>query len=150
MKTGKIKWTLLALVTLVMTSCWDIPAPELGFDEAELLGLWAKKNGTNQDTVPTEFMRFTEEQDEAGEYKYGREWNEAEDFYEVDLKPYGNGWFKYKLASTGNLEVWYLMDNEGAETPKTYTVTKLNSYELQYTDQYDKTHYWSKYGSNKE
>jgi hypothetical protein len=146
MKKSKITWALLALVTVVMTSCWNSPTPEQGFKESALLGLWAKTNATNLDTVPTEFVRFTSEQDESGEYKYAREWNEEEDIYEEDLKPYGNGWFKYKLANSGDLEVWYLMDNGGADIPKTYKVIKLDSYELQYKDQYGKTHYWSKMG----
>ena len=147
----KVKSILLALIAIAMTACF-IPNPpeEKGFEEADLLGVWAKTNGTNQDTVPTEFVRFTSKPDETGEYKYGCEWNEGEDVYEEDLKPYGNGWFKYKLASTGDLEVCYLMDNGGAEFPKTYKVTKLNSNELQYKDQYGKTHYWSRYGSNKD
>jgi hypothetical protein len=44
----------------------------------------------------------------------------------------------------------HLMDNGGADVPKIYRVVKLTEYELQYTDQYGKTHYWSRYDSAKE
>jgi len=122
-----------------MTSCWYVPEPEVEFDETNLLGLWAKTS-TNSitDTVPVEFVRFTNEMDENDEYKYGREWNESEDVYEEDLKPYGNGWFKYKLVQR-KLTVIHLMDNNGANIPQVYNIIKLTPTELQYKDDFART-----------
>ena len=100
--------------------------------EADLLGLWQEQN--------TEvFVRFTNEADDSGEYHYGREWDESEDIFENDLQPYGNGWFKYKLVKTDLTEI-HLMDNGGADIPKVYQVLKLTAGELQYKDDYGKTH----------
>ena len=128
----------LLLVATVMTSCFG-PGPnpeEVAFKEADLLGLWQEQN--------TEaFVRFTSEQDETAEYKYGREWDEGEDVFESDLKPYGNGWFKYKLVKSDLTEI-HLMDNGGADIPKVYQVLKLTAGELQYKDDYGKTHYLDK------
>ena len=52
--------------------------------------------------------------------------------------PHGNGWFKY-LFETANQKLTeiHLMDNGGAEIPKIYVVTKLNSTTLEY---YEKDH----------
>ena len=144
MKTKSILFSVLAVLAVTLTSCWDIPAPEQVFDEADLLGVWCP--ASDFDTVPVVFVRFTNETDSTGEYKYGREWDESDDIYEEDLTPYGNGWFKYKLDTPNKLTEIHLMDNGGAELPKIYDVLKLTEYELQYKDQYGKTHYWSKSG----
>ena len=88
MKKRTILFGVLAIVAMVMISCQsDKPT----FQEADLLGLW-QENGQEA------FVRFTAEKDSTGEYKYGREWDESDDMSESDLKPYGNGWFKYKLV----------------------------------------------------
>lgn len=133
----KVKSILLVLVATMMTACFNPNPPEVEtFKEADLLGLW-QEEGTEA------FIRFTSEQDEAGEYKYGRQWDESEDILESDLKPYGNGWFKYKLVKSDLTEI-HLMDNGGADIPKIYQVTKLNAGELQYKDDRGTTHYFSK------
>ena len=75
---------VLAMVATIMTSCFNSES-EVVFDEADLLGLW-QEEGTEA------FVRFTAEQDDNNEYKYGCEWDEAEDVLESDLIPYGNGW----------------------------------------------------------
>ena len=130
----RIVLSVLAVVAIAMTACLG-PGPnpeEVEFKQADLLGLWQEQN--------TEvFVRFTNEADESGEYHYGREWNESEDVFESDLKPYGNGWFKYKLVKTDLTEI-HLMDNGGADIPKVYQVLKLTAGELQYKDDYGKTH----------
>lgn len=82
-------------------------------------------------------MRFTTEQSDEAGYLYGREWDEAEDIYEEDLLPHGNGWFKYLFETNGNLTEIHLMDNGGAEIPKVYIVSKLTSTTLEY---YEKDH----------
>lgn len=120
-----------------MTSCFGPNPPEvIKFKEADLLGLW-------QEIGTEAYVRFTSEQDEAGEYKYGREWDESEDIFESDLLPYGNGWFKYKLIQSDLTEI-HLMDNGGAEVPKVYVVTKLTDIELQYKDNFGTTHSFDK------
>lgn len=118
-----------------MTSCFG-SSEEPTFAENDLLGLW-------QETGTEAYVRFTSEQDEAGEYKYGREWDESEDIFESDLLPYGNGWFKYKLVQSDLTEI-HLMDNGGAEVPKVYVVTKLTDTELQYKDNFGTTHSFDK------
>ena len=143
MKKRIVFLSVLAVIAVTMTSCWNVS--EVVFDEANLLGLWSKGDATGLDSVPVEFVRFTAEQDETGEYKYGCQWNESEDIYEEDLKPYGNGWFKYKLVKSDLTEI-HLMDNGGADIPKVYVVVKLNEYELQYEDEWGKRYYYHKYG----
>ena len=143
MKKRIVFLSVLAVIAVTMTSCWNVPEPEVVFDEANLLGLWSKGDATGLDSVPVEFVRFTAEQDETGEYKYGRQWNEREDIYEEDLVPYGNGWFKYKLVKSDLTEI-HLMDNGDAEVPKVYVVTKLTDTELQYKDNVGTTHSFDK------
>ena len=123
MKKRTILFDVLAIVAMVMISCQsDKPT----FQEADLLGLW-QEDGTEA------FVRFTAEKDSTGEYKYGREWDESDDMSESDLKPYGNGWFKYKLVKSDLTEI-HLMDNDGAEIFKVYTVLHLTEDVLEYKD----------------
>ena len=126
--------SVLAIIAIVMTSCFLNPEPEVVFEEANLLGLWGRDKIAGQDSVPVKFVRFTGEIDESGEYKYGRQWDESEDVGESDLQPYGNGWFKYKLVKNNLTEI-HLMDNGGAEIPKVYVVVKLTDTELQYKNE---------------
>jgi hypothetical protein len=123
MKKRTILFGVLAIVAMVMISCQsDKPT----FQEADLLGLW-QENGQEA------FVRFTAEKDSTGEYKYEREWDESDDMSESDLKPYGNGWFKYKLVKSDLTEI-HLMGNGGAEIPKVYTVLHLTEDALEYKD----------------
>ena len=123
MKKRTILFGVLAIVAMVMISCQsDKPT----FQEADLLGLW-QEDGTEA------FVRFTAEKDSTGEYKYGREWDESDDMSESDLKPYGNGWFKYKLVKSDLTEI-QLMENGGAEILKVYTVLHLTEDVLEYKD----------------
>lgn len=135
MKTRTILFSTLACIMIAMTSCFG-SSEEPTFAENDLLGLW-------QETGTEAYVRFTSEQDEAGEYKYGREWNESEDIFESDLLPYGNGWFKYKLVQSDLTEI-HLMDNGGAEVPKVYVVTKLTAGDLEYKDDFGTTHVFEK------
>ena len=127
--------SILAVIALAMTSCFNHDNTPT-FAERDLLGLW-QEDGTEA------FVRFTTEQDETGEHKYGREWDESEDIFESDLLPYGNGWFKYKLVQSDLTEI-HLMDNGSADIPKIYQVVKLNAGELQYKDAQGKTYHFSK------
>ena len=135
MKQRSLVVGFLVVIAVAMTSCFG-PSNEPDFVEADLLGLW-------QETGTEAYVRFTNEQDDKGEYKYGREWDESEDIFESDLKPYGNGWFKYKLVKSDLTEI-HLMDNGGAEVPKVYVVTKLTDTELQYKDNFGTTHSFDK------
>lgn len=132
MKKKIVFLSILSVIAIAMTSCWNVPEPEVVFEETNLLGLW-------QETNTEAFVRFTAERDETGEYKYGREWDESEDIFESDLQPYGNGWFKYKLVQNDLTEI-HLMDNGGAEIPKVYVVTKLTDTELRYKDDFGTIH----------
>ena len=137
MKTRTILFSTLACIMIAMTSCFRPNPPEvIEFKEADLLGLW-------QETGTEAYVRFTAEQDETGEYRYGCEWDESEDIFESDLLPYGNGWFKYKLVKSDLTEI-HLMDNGGAEIPKIYVVTKLTDTALQYKDDFGTTHSFDK------
>ena len=123
MQKRTILFGVLAIVAMVMISCQsDKPT----FQEADLLGLW-QENGQEA------FVRFTAEKDSTGEYKYGCEWNEGEGIFEEYLTKYGNGWFKYKLVKSDLTEI-HLMDNDGAEIFKVYTVLYLTEDVLEYKD----------------
>ena len=135
MKTSIKHLSILAVIIIAMTSCFNT-SEEPTFVEADLLGLWQEK-GTEV------YVRFTNEKDNTGEYKYGREWDESEDTLESDLLPYGNGWFKYKLMKSDLTEI-HLMDNGGAELPKVYVVTKLTAGNLEYKDNFGTTHVFEK------
>lgn len=123
MKKRNIIWGMLAMVLIAVTSC---SKEEPTFQEADLLGLWQK-------TGADEYVRFTDEKDKTGEYKYGCEWNEEDDVFENDLTKYGNGWFKYKLVKSDLTEI-HLMDNGGADIPKVYTILTLTEDILKYKD----------------
>jgi hypothetical protein len=135
MKTSIKHLSILAVIIIAMTSCFNT-SEEPTFVETDLLGLWQEK-GTEA------YVRFTNEKDNTGEYKYGREWDESEDIFESDLLPYGNGWFKYKLVKSDLTEI-HLMDNGGAELPKVYVVTKLTAGNLEYKDNFGTTHVFEK------
>ena len=135
MKTNIKQFGILTIIVIAMTSCFNT-SEEPTFVEADLLGLWQEK-GTEV------YVRFTNEKDNTGEYKYGREWDESEDIFESDLLPYGNGWFKYKLVKSDLTEI-HLMDNGGAELPKVYVVTKLTAGNLEYKDNFGTTHVFKK------
>ena len=118
---------LVALVGIAFSSCSMIGGKdnEPSYQLSSLQALWQENNTEH-------FVRFTTEQSDETSYLYGREWDEAEDVFEEDLLPYGNGWFKYKFESNGKLTEIHLMDNGGAEIPKVYVVTKLTSTDLEY------------------
>ena len=124
---SNFKFLCLVLLGMVMTSCFNNTPT---FYLQDLQGLWQENNTEH-------YVRFTTEQSDEAGYLYGREWDEAEDIYEEDLRPYGNGWFKYLFETNGNLTEIHLMDNGGAEIPKVYIVSKLTSTTLEY---YEKDH----------
>ena len=118
-----------AVVAICLSSCVT-ESPE--YKLADIQGLWQRTN-------TQEYVRFTNELSSEAPYYLGCEWNEAEDVHESDLiesrntlgHP-GDGWFKYDLKTSGTLTEIHLMDNEGAEIPKVYIVSKLNATSLEY------------------
>ena len=124
----------------------DITEETHGMMVFEYLSIDTLMLGKWQHTLDIGWYRVYTMEPAGNEYYWGREWNTSEDIFEEDLMPYGNGWFKYKLDTPNKLTEIHLMDNGGAELPKIYDVLKLTESELQYKDQYGKTHYWSKSG----
>ena len=144
-----IKFLLLSIAGILLASCTGMTTqPE--YRLSDLQGLWQQ----NDKHV---FVRFTTEQSDESGYLYGREWDEAEweddgsyeDFLieqrEKQGHP-GNGWFKYKFETTGNLTEIHLMDNGGAEIPKIYVVSLLTETDLVY---YEKDYKNIKYNFSK-
>lgn len=132
MKKILTKCIVLCAVLAGMAAC----GPALTFEEDNLIGKW--QNDNNQ----TEYWVYTTETDETGSYQYGKTWDEGDDVYEDDLKPYGNGWFKWQLVQSDLTHI-HLMDNGGAEIPKIYTVTYLDANRLEYKDDF-KTYSFTK------
>ena len=133
---------LVALVAVAFSSCSLFPGgggndPE--YRLSDLQALWLENNTQH-------YVRFTTEQSEEPKYLYGREWDEADEVYESDLVPYGNGWFKYWFETNGGLHELHLMDNHGAEIPKEYIVSKLTDTDLEYYEKDKKNNkfYFSK------
>lgn len=125
-----------AVLGIALSSCsllgiGDTPT----FKLSDLQALWEENNTQH-------FVRFTTEASDETGYYYGREWNEADEVFEDDLLPYGNGWFKYELKTSGTLTEIHLMDNGGAEIPKVFIVSKLTDTSLEY---YEKDRTSSKY-----
>ena len=126
---------ICAIVSLTLTGCFGGSGSynDPSYSLSDLQALW-QEDGTDH------FVRFTTERSSEYPYYLGLEWDEAEEITEQDLidareelgHP-GNGWFKYKFTVTdGGLHEIHLMDNEGAEIPKEYIVSKLTSSELVY------------------
>lgn len=135
------KFLLVALAGIVLSSCslFGGGDKEPSYQLSSLQALWLENNTQH-------YVRFTTEQSNETGYLYGREWDEADDIYEEDLQPQGNGWFKYKFESNGGLHELHLMDNGGAEIPKEYIVSKLTSTDLEY---YEKDYKSIKYRFSK-
>lgn len=135
------KFLLVAIAGIVLSSCSLLGGgdKEPSYQLSSLQALWLENNTQH-------YVRFTTEQSNETGYLYGREWDEADDIYEEDLQPQGNGWFKYKFESNGGLHELHLMDNGGAEIPKEYIVSKLTDTDLEY---YEKDYKSIKYRFSK-
>ena len=94
-----------------------------------MLGKWQHASDT------TWYRIFTTEP--AGDdFYWGREWNEAEDIYEEDLTPYGNGWFKWKKTNKDVIE-WHVADNNAASIPFEYKMLDLNAEAMYFKEKRD-------------
>ena len=128
---SNVKVLLVAVLGIALSSCSLIGGGETPeYRVADLQGLWLENNTEH-------YVRFTTEQSDETGYLLGREWDEA-DWDDPDMTAEefliwnreqlghpGNGWFKYKLETKGDLTEIHLMDNEGAEIWKNYVVSKL-------------------------
>ncbi len=135
MKKSIVRMAMVALVGLAMAAC---STDDLGFSESNLYGYWLEDGSEH-------YVRFTDSR-KSDEYQLGYEWNEAEDVQEEDVanNQEGNGWFKWQFTSkTGDLLEIQLMDNDGAEIPKSYVVTKLTDSELAYYEKDQKSNKFS-------
>ena len=141
---------ICAIVAITMNSCFfggSTTTEEPKFQLGDLQGRWVEV-GTQH------FVNFTTERSDEYPYYLGYEWDEAEEVFESDLLTArqelghpGNGWFKYDFKTTdGNLTEIHLMDNEGAEIPKIYVVSKLTETALEY---YEKDRPSSKFSFEK-
>lgn len=140
---------LAAVVGIALSSCSLLGgggSNTPSFSLSDLQGLW-EENGTQH------YVRFTTEQSDETGYLYGREWNEDEWYEDTPYEDFlieqrnkqgfpGNGWFKYKFETKGDLHEIHLFDNQGAEIPKEYIVSTLTSSSLTY---YEKDYPSSKF-----
>ena len=108
---------LLFCVTIV--SCGG---PEADFNSSLIPGKW--KQGTLYDYYNADGT--------------GHTWDEADDVFEDEAQK-----FKWKLEKDRLTQI-HLMEINGAEIPKAYTVTELSSTKFQYKDSYGKTFSFTK------
>lgn len=101
---------------------------DLEFDN-RMLGKW--QHATNS----TWFRVYTTEPADDGFY-WGREWDTADDIFEEDLTPYGNGWFMWRKDGDYVIEL-HMTDNHGAAIPFEYKVTKINDREMNFKETKD-------------
>jgi len=127
---------LAALVGIAFSSCSLLGGDKNPqFRMSDLEGYWLQTNDNTD-----HYVRFTTDQSDEAGYLLGYEWHEKDPagaVYESDVlqDSLGDGWFKYKLETKGELEEVILMTNKGAEYSRFYTVTKLTSENLEYYDQ---------------
>lgn len=131
---------LVALVGIAFSSCSLMGGDKApSYQLSDLQGYWLENNTEH-------YVRFTTEQSDENPYLYGYEWDEADEMTEELLwsereaigHP-GDGWFKYWFESKGDLHEIHLMNNEGAEIPKEYIVSKLTSTSLEYYEKDNKS-----------
>lgn len=101
---------------------------DIEFDD-RMLGKW------QHTTQPTWFRVYTTEPADDG-FCWGREWDTADDIFEEDLTPYGNGWFMWKKDGDYVIEL-HMTDNRGASIPFEYKVLNVNDEQLQFKEMRD-------------
>lgn len=122
-KIFNFKFLAVAIIGMAMMSC---EKGQKEFYQSDLYGLW------QNDQTTTWYMRFTEEKADYEGYFWGREWGDfGDDVTEEDLfdpdSYHGDGWFQYKLEISGKFTYIHMMDNKGADVPKTYKMITLTS-----------------------
>ena len=101
---------------------------DIEFDD-RMLGKWQNVQH------PTWFRVYTTEPADEG-FCWGREWDTADDIFEEDLTPYGNGWFMWKKEGDNVIEL-HMTDNRGATIPFEYKMLNLNEQQMNYKEKQD-------------
>ena len=114
---------LIALAGICLVGC---KKDQKDFYLSDLQGLW------QNDQTTTWYMRFTADQGDIEGCFWGREWGDyGDDVTEDDLfdpeSYHGNGWFQYKLEKNGDFTYINMMDNKGADVPKSFKMITLTS-----------------------
>lgn len=116
----------MALITLAGICLVGCKKDQKDFYLSDLQGLW------QNDQTTTWYMRFTADQGDIEGCYWGREWGDyGDDVTEDDLfdpdSYHGNGWFQYKLEKNGDFTYINMMDNKGADVPKSFKMITLTS-----------------------
>jgi hypothetical protein len=114
---------LIAIAGICLVGC---KKDQKDFYLSDLQGLW------QNDQTTTWYMRFTADQGDIAGCYWGREWGDlGDDVTEDDLfdpeNYHGNGWFQYKLEKNGDFTYINMMDNKGADVPKSFKMITLTS-----------------------
>jgi hypothetical protein len=114
---------LIAFAGICLVGC---KKDQKDFYLSDLQGLW------QNDQTTTWYMRFTADQGDIAGCYWGREWGDfGDDVTEDDLfdpeNYHGNGWFQYKLEKNGDFTYINMMDNKGADVPKSFKMITLTS-----------------------
>ncbi|MBR1878894.1 MAG: hypothetical protein IJ814_07845 [Paludibacteraceae bacterium] len=90
-----------------------------------LVGKW--RNTDN----PQWYKVFYDDYDEEEELFWGKEWNEADDVAEEDLRYHGNGWFRWDTYGE-TLREFATMDSRDVPIAKIYVIDYLSPDSLSY------------------
>ncbi len=120
------KFLYMALIALAGICLVGCKKDQKDFYLSDLQGLW------QNDQTTTWYMRFTADQGDIAGCYWGREWGDfGDDVTEDDLfdpeNYHGNGWFQYKLEKNGDFTYINMMDNKGADVPKSFKMITLTS-----------------------
>lgn len=120
------KFLYMALIAFAGICLVGCKKDQKDFYLSDLQGLW------QNDQTTTWYMRFTADQGDIAGCYWGREWGDlGDDVTEDDLFDpetyHGNGWFQYKLEKNGDFTYINMMDNKGADVPKSFKMITLTS-----------------------
>ena len=120
------KFLYMALIALAGICLVGCKKDQKDFYLSDLQGLW------QNDQTTTWYMRFTADQGDIAGCYWGREWGDLGDDVTEDnlFDPetyHGNGWFQYKLEKNGDFTYINMMDNKGADVPKSFKMITLTS-----------------------
>ncbi|MBR6066082.1 MAG: hypothetical protein IKP57_06650 [Paludibacteraceae bacterium] len=120
------KFLYMALIALTGICLVGCKKDQKDFYLSDLQGLW------QNDQTTTWYMRFTADQGDIEGCFWGREWGDyGDDVTEDDLfdpvSYHGNGWFQYKLEKNGDFTYINMLDNKGADVPKSFKMITLTS-----------------------
>lgn len=90
-----------------------------------IVGKWSNKEN------PKWFKVYLDDFDEEQSLYWGKEWDEADDVLETDLKYHGNGWFRWKKQD-GVLHEFATMDYRDVPIHRGYQIVKSDGDSLTY------------------